>query len=112
MAVTLQRESTEYVYMGFTGTVPSVGAEVAFLAAGVRPTTEWKAAVIVGNSSHALWADAVASGVTGDYYIARLIGSFGGNDLTLTVGDYQPWVRLTGATERPVRIAPVTVTIA
>jgi len=112
MAVELQRESTEYVYMGFTGDVPSVSAEVAFLTAGVRPTTEWKAAVIVPDNLHALWADAVASGVEGDYFVARLIGSFGGNDLTLSPGDFQPWVRLTGATERPVRIAPVTVTIA
>lgn len=112
MAITLQRESTEYVYMGFTGAVPSVGAEVAFLAAGVRPTTEWKAGVVVNNSGHALWADAIASGITGTYYVARLIGSFGGNDLVLTAGDYQPWVRLTDVTERPVRIAPVALTIA
>jgi hypothetical protein len=112
MAVTLQRETTEYVYFGFTGDVPSVGAEVAFLTAGIRPTTEWKTAVVVPNDAHSLWDDAVASGVVGDYYVARLIGSFGSNDLVLTAGDYQPWVRLTGAIERPVRIAPVTVTIA
>lgn len=112
MAVTLQRESTEFLYFGFTGDVPSVGAEVAFLTAGIRPTTEWKAAIVVNNVGHALWDDAVASGVTGDYYIARLVGSFGSNDLVLSPGDYQPWVRLTGATERPVRIAPVAVTIA
>lgn len=112
MAITLQRETTEYVYMGFTGTVPSVGAEVAFLAAGVRPSTEWTAATLVNNNTHPLWNDAVASGVTGNYYVARLVGSFGGTGVVLTPGDYQPWVRLTGATERPVRIAPVTVTIA
>jgi hypothetical protein len=112
MAVTLQRESTEYVYFGFTGDVPATGAEVAFLAAGTRPTTEWKTAIVVNNSGHALWNDAQASGVTGDYFIARLVGSFGANDLVLSPGDYQPWVRLTDTTERPVRIAPVTVTIA
>jgi hypothetical protein len=112
MAVTLQRETTEYVYFGFTGNVPSVGAETAFLAAGLRPTTEWTAAIVVNNNSHPLWDDAVASGIAGDYYIARLIGAFGGTGVVLTPGDYQPWVRLTDTVERPVRIAPVVVTIA
>jgi hypothetical protein len=112
MTVTLQRETTEYVYMGFTGNVPSVGAEVAFLAAGVRPTTEWSAATLIPNNSHPLWDDAVSSGITGDYYVARLVGSFSGTGVTLTPGDYQPWVRLTDTIERPVRIAPVAVTIA
>lgn len=111
MAVTLQRESTEFLYIGVTGTVPATSAEVCYLAAGTRPTTEWSAAIIVTNV-HALWTDAVATGLTGDYYVARLVGSFGGTGVTLTAGDYQPWIRLTDTTERPVRIAPITVTIA
>ncbi len=59
----MERESTEYLYFGSTGQPPSVGVEVAFLAAEVRPTSgDWKAAVVV-TSEHALWADAVSSGV-------------------------------------------------
>jgi hypothetical protein len=112
MATILQRESTEYLYAGVDGDVPSVGAEVAFLAAGVRPTTEWEAAILVPDDSHPLWADAVASGLLGDYYVAILVGSFGGTGVVLAVGDYQQWLRLTDTTERPVRIAPVAVEIA
>ena len=112
MAATLQRESTEYVFVGVTGDVPSVGAEVAFLDAGIRPTTEWDTAVVVDSSGHALWADAQASGVTGNYFVARLVGSFGGTGEVLAAGDYQCWVRLTDAVEQPVLIAPEVVTIA
>lgn len=113
MATVLERESTEYLYIGVTGDPPSVGADVAYLAAGQRPTVDdWHEAVVVSDSGHALWADAVASGVTGDYYVARLVGPFGGNDLTLEPGDYQPWVRLTDTTEQPVRIAPEVLEIA
>lgn len=108
--VDIQLESTEYVYVGLTGGIPSVSAEVAFLTAGIRPTTEWSAAEIV-DDQHALWADAQASGLPGDYYLARLIGSFGTGGLELTAGDYQPWVRLTDAVEQPVLIAPNTLTV-
>lgn len=111
MAITLQRESTEFVFIGVTGVVPSGGAEVAFLSAEERPTTEWKAAIVVADDGHALWADAQASGATGDYFIARLVGAFGGNDLTLIPGDYQSWLRLSDVTEQPVRIAPVALTV-
>lgn len=112
MATDIQRESTEYVYVGVTGNVPSVSAETVFLAAGVRPTEpDWDTATIVNNDAHALWDDAVASGATGDYYIARLVGSFGGTGAVLTPGDYQQWIRLTDAVERPVLIPPVAVTI-
>lgn len=108
----IDRDSTEYLYFGWTGNPPSVGAEVAFLAAGVRPTEpDWKDAIIV-DDVHTLWTDAVASGVEGDYYVAILVGSFGGNTVVLTgPADYQPWNRLTDTTERPVRIAPVTVEV-
>lgn len=113
MAIVIERETTEYLYIGATGDVPSTGAEVAFLAAGVRPTDlDWETAVVVDSDVHALWADAVASGVTGDFYIARLVGSYNGNTVVLTQGDYQVWVRLTDDTERPVRIAPVALEVA
>lgn len=112
MAVQLQRESTVYLFHGVTGDVPSVGAEVTYLTAGVRPQeTDWYAAIIVQDSSHALWADAVASGVTGDYYIARLVGSYNANDLILGQGDYQAWMRLSGTDERPVEICPEAVEV-
>lgn len=108
----IDRDSTEYLYFGWTGDPPSVGAEVAFLDAGVRPTEpDWKEGIVV-DDVHALWADAVASGVAGDYYVAILVGSFGGNEVVLTGPDsYQPWNRLTDVTERPVRIAPITVEV-
>lgn len=112
MALEIERETTEYVYIGMTGTVPAVSAETAFLAAAVRPTTEWDASIIVNNSGHALWADAVAAlGPGHDYFVARLVGSFGGTGEVLAAGSYQPWVRLTDTIERPVRRAPVTITV-
>lgn len=113
MAISIERETTEYLYLGATGDVPSTGAEVAFLAAGIRPTEpDWEPATVVDSDVHALWADAVASGVTGDFYVAILVGSFGGGTVVLTQGDYQVWVRLTDSTERPVRIAPVALEVA
>lgn len=113
MPLVLQRETTEYAYVGVTGDVPSVGAELAFLPAGERPDSgDWKAAVVIADTGHALWADAVASGVGGDYFLARLIGAYGGNDVVLPVGDYQVWVRLTDSVEQPVRIAPIALEIA
>lgn len=112
MAIEVERESTEYLYLGITGAIPATGAEMAFLTAGSRPESgDWKAAVLIDSDVHALWAEAVASGVTGDYYVARLIGGFGGNDVTLTAGDYQVWVRVTDTTEQPVKIAPVALTV-
>ena len=108
----IDRDSTEYLYIGWTGTPPSVSAEIAFLSAGVRPTeSDWEDAIIV-DDAHALWLDAVASGVSGDYYAAILVGSFNGNTVVLSgPAAYQPWCRLTDTTERPVRIAPVTVEV-
>lgn len=108
----IDRDSTEYLFIGVTGDVPSVSAEVAFLAAAARPTEpDWETATLVDSDVHALWADAVASGVTGDYYVARLVGPFNANDVVLTAGDYQCWVRLTDTVERPVRIAPAAVEV-
>lgn len=113
MAVTLQRESTEYLYIGVTGDPPSVGAEIALMAAGGRPTSgDWETATVVDDAGDPLWDDAVASGVTGDYYVALLVGSYGGNPVAPTAGDYQVWLRVTDTTERPVRIAPVALEIA
>jgi len=108
----MQRESTEFIYIGVTGTVPS-SAKVAFLTAGVRPTSgDWQSALLVTSSADPLWADAVASGATGTYYVARLVGAFGGTGAILTApADYQVWIQLTGTTEQPVRIAPVVLSI-
>lgn len=112
MAAEIDRDSTEYVFFGVTGTPPSVGAEAAFKAAGVRPESgDWSDAVVIEDNLHVLWDNAVASGVTGDYFVAILVGAFGGNTLTLTAGDYQPWLRLTDTTEQPVKIAPVVLTV-
>lgn len=103
----IQRESTEFVYIGASGDVPSVGAEVAFLAAGVRPTEpDWETGTLVTSDADPLWADAVASGATGDYFVAILVGSFGGNTVDPGAGDYVVWLRLTDTTEQPVLIAP------
>ncbi|TKG58885.1 hypothetical protein [Prauserella endophytica] len=112
MTLTIQDLSTEYIYIGVTGDVPSTGAEVAFKTAGTDPIeADWEPAILV-NNAHALWADAVASGATGDYYVAILVGSFGGNTVAPAVGSYQVWLRLTDTTERPVRIAPEALVVA
>lgn len=108
----IDRDSTEYLFVGVTGDVPSVSAEVAFIAPAARPIeADWEDAEIVDDSGHALWADALASGVSGDYYLARLVGPFNANDVVLTAGDYQCWVRLTDVTERPIRVAPAAVEV-
>jgi hypothetical protein len=109
----IDRSSTEYLYIGVTGDVPSVSAEVAFVIPPARPAGgDWDTAIIVGSNAHALWDDAQASGVTGDYYVAILVGSFGGGTVVLTgPADYQAWLRLTDTTEQPVRIAPATVEV-
>ncbi len=108
----LQRESTEYVYVGVTGSAPTGACDVAFLPAGQRPVdTDWSAATVV-TDTHPLWADATSSGVAGDYYLARLVGSYGTGGVVLAPADYQMWIRVVGGAERPVRIAPVAVTVA
>lgn len=112
MTLVMQRESTEYIYLGVAGDVPSAGAKCAFLIAGVRPTAgDWKTAtvVIVGDP---LYASAVASGVTGSYFVAIRIGAFASGTVTLTPGDYQVWVQLTDTVEQPVRIAAEALEIA
>jgi hypothetical protein len=109
--VQIDRDSTEYLYFGVTGTAP-LSASVAFLVPPARPTApDWKAAIIIPDNLHALWDDAQASGVTGNYFLAILVGSFGGGTVVLTVNTYQPWVRLTDVVEQPIRIAPVTVEV-
>ncbi|MCD6056586.1 MAG: hypothetical protein K0Q89_116 [Thermomicrobiales bacterium] len=108
----IDRDSTEYLFIGVTGDVPSVGAEVAFVAPAARPLeADWDDAILVTSSGHALWDDALASGVSGDYYLARLVGPFSSNDVVLTAGDYQCWVRLTDTVERPIRVAPAAVEV-
>ncbi|TDE02818.1 hypothetical protein [Jiangella asiatica] len=110
---TLQVESTEYLFLGVTGDAPSVGAEVAFMPAGDRPLAEdWDTALVIPDDTDPLWPDAVASGVTGDYFVARLVGPFNANPVTLTGGDYQVWLRLTDTDEQPVRIAPQALEVS
>lgn len=110
MSVQIQRESTEYLYVGITGDPPAVTQELAFKDAAERPIEDdWEEAVLVDDSSDALWTDANAA-TTGDYFLAILLGPFSG--LELSPGDYQVWVRLTDAVERPVRIVPVALEVA
>jgi hypothetical protein len=112
MTLVMQRESTEYIYLGVAGNVPSVGAECAFLIAGVRPTSgDWKTAIVVQNGDP-LWASALSTGIVGAYYVAIKIGAFSGGTVILTQGDYQIWVRLTDSAEQPVRIAAEALEIA
>jgi hypothetical protein len=109
MSFVIQRESTEYLYVGVTGDLPSEGAEMAFLPAGVRPLeTDWLTATLIDSASP-LYQDAQAS-VPGDYWLAILVGPYNGN--VLESGDYQVWVRLTDLIERPVRITPVALEVA
>lgn len=113
MSLVLQRETTEYIYIGVDGDTVDGDAELAFLDAEQRPdTADWTSAIKVEDDQHELWEDAQSSGVGGDWFIARLVGDFGAGGLVLEPGDYQPWVRLTDETERPVRLAPVTLEIA
>jgi hypothetical protein len=108
----IDRDSTEYLYIGVSGQVPSVGAEIAFVQPPARPTApDWNDAVVVPNSSDPLWADAVASGVTGNYYVAILVGAFGTGGVELVPNDYQAWLRLTDTIEQPVRVAPAAVEV-
>lgn len=116
MSVVMEVESTEYIYVGVAGTVPD-SAEMAFMSAGARPTdADWHDATLVTSITDPLWNDAKNSGATGDYFLAVLIGSFVGTSgtagVTLAADDWQVWVRLTGPTERPVRIAPTTLEIS
>lgn len=113
MAVVLQRESTEYLYVGITGDPPTVGAEMALMAAGARPENDdWETAIVIPDDEHALWADAVATGLQGDYYVAILVGAFGETGIVLSPGDFQPWLRLTDTVEQPVRVSPTALEIA
>jgi hypothetical protein len=112
MTLVMQRESTEFIFLGVAGDIPSVGAECAFLIAGVRPTSgDWKTAIVVVNGDP-LYDHAVSSGATGAYFVAIKIGSFSGGTVTLSPGDYQVWVRLTDVSEQPVRIAAEVLEIA
>jgi len=113
MAVIMQRESTEFHYWPVRGGPLPTRAEVAFMPnPGQRPQeSDWKLAEIVSGPGHPLWQDAQATGLKGDYYVAILIGPYEGpvSSATRTVlepGVYQPWLRLWGDTERPVRIGP------
>jgi hypothetical protein len=113
MSLVLQRETTEYIYFGVEGPIVTGAVELAFLAAGVRPeVADWETAIKINNDGHDLWTDASTAGLEGDWFIGILIRDFGTEGLVLAAGDYQPWIRLTDAVERPVRLAPVTLEIA
>jgi hypothetical protein len=114
--VEIDRDTTEYLYTGWTGDPPATGADIAFMVPPARPTSgDWGAAIVVAGDSHPLWADAQRSGVTGDFYVAIKVGSFAGTSgagVALVAGtDYQPWGRLTDTDERPVRVLPVSVEV-
>ena len=112
MTLTMQRETTEYIYIGVDGQQPTSGGECAFMTAGARPEeADWQPSTIVDNA-HPLWPDALSSGSTGDYYVATLIGAYGDDGIELLPDDYQVWVRLTDVIEQPVRIAPEALVIA
>lgn len=112
MTLVLQRETTEYVYIGITGSTVSGEVEVAFTTPDMRPAGgDWYSAEKIEDDTHALWDDAQGSGVEGDWYIARLVGEYQNNEVVLDPEDYQVWVRLTDDAERPVRIAPVVLEI-
>lgn len=105
MSAVIQSESTEYLYIGVTGSVPSGAVEVAFLAPTVQPSvSDWKTGIKV-TSAHALWPS-VPDGLDGDYFVAILVGSFGGGTVILSVGVYAVWVRLTDSTEQAVKLVP------
>lgn len=104
-------ESTEYLFIAVEGDVPTT-AEIAFAAPGQRPQEQdWHGAEIVADASDPLWGGATSTGLRGDYYVALLVGPYGGSSVTVSVGDYQVWVRLTRDPERPVRIAPIALEV-
>jgi hypothetical protein len=114
MATVLQRETTEFLYVGITGDPPSVGAEAALLPPAQRPNpdgSDWFPAIVVPDATHPLWPDAVGTQLPGTYFVARLVGDFLSNELEITAGDFQWWIRLTDDVERPVRIAPLAVIV-
>jgi hypothetical protein len=114
MTLEQERESTEYMFTGWTGAPPATGAKVAFLDAAVRPASDgsdWHDGIVV-TSAHALWADAQRTGLAGAYYVAILVGPRTGvGALSVAAGDYQRWEQLTDTVEQPVRRCPEAVTI-
>lgn len=105
MALEMEIESTEYVYLGVTGSLPATGAEVAFMTGSARPTGgDWEAAELIPHNSDPLWADAVAAvGAGSSYYVGILVGAFGVGGVELAGGTYRVWLRLTDTIEQPVR---------
>ena len=112
MTLQMHRESTEFVFLGVTGDLPAIAAEMAFMAAGQRPgDDDWQTAILIPSPGHQLWNDAQATGLVGDYFVAVLVGAYGGNLLVLDPGAYQVWLRLSDIVEQPVRIAPIAMEI-
>jgi hypothetical protein len=105
VALEIEIESTEYVYLGVTGTVPATGADIAFMTGSTRPgALDWNPAELIPNSGDPLWDDAVAAvGAGSDYYVAVLVGAFGTGGVELAAGTYMVWLRLTDTIEQPVR---------
>ena len=111
--LSMQRETTEYIYIGINGDVPTNDVEFAFLDAGQRPSeSDWHTAVKISDEEHSLWDAADSSTSRGEWFAALLIGEFGNTGLELDPGAYQVWVRFTDDIERPVRIVPTTLEVA
>lgn len=98
----LDRETTEYVFWGVTGDVPEGDVQVAILPPDQRPSEGDYFTAQKVNSNHNLWGAAQKANPDFDWYTARLVGPWN-NDVVLTQGVYQVWLRFTDLTERPVR---------
>ena len=97
---TMHRLSREFVWWKVTSAqdLSAATAEVALVEAATIPTVEWVAAGLTLDGN-------------GDWWVTVLVSGTGnGGDIALDPGDYQSWVRITDATEAPVR-RPGTVTI-
>lgn len=104
MPVELYKESKEFVWWQVTSPDPTdiTAVEVAFiLNPNDRPTEpDWTDAVLVDP------ADPTGDGE--NWWIRQLVSGTGfGGTVPLAVGDYQAWARLTGTTEKPVRLVGV-----
>lgn len=89
--------SREYLYFFIESAAGTETVEVAFTTPGVDPgAPDWNAAT---------WTGATPQGADATI----LVGP--GGTVTLAKGVYQPWVRVTGATEVPVLIAQGAVQV-
>lgn len=101
MAASMHNLSRELVWWEVTTEQSLAGAtaEVAILAAGETPAElDWVPANLTEEAE-------------GEWWVSILVSGEGqGGDITLAVGDWQSWIRLSASTERLVR-QPGIVTI-